>query len=129
MQRTQFQSSFTDLIHRRAAFDHFFDHHSFLTDAAIWKTTVNRALAREALWDACRAYDRNRLDKVCTEELLRFAASTYSDLSSLPEYASLRRRQRLGAFLCSWTQLFIIPAFFRWASRKLQKRRMLQFGI
>jgi glycosyltransferase involved in cell wall biosynthesis len=129
MQRTQFQSSLTDLIHRKAAFDHFFDRHGFLTDTAIWKTTVNRTLAREALWDACRAYDRNRLDQVRTDELLRFAADTYPRFSSLPEFASLRRRQRLGAFLCSRTQIFIIPAFFGWVRQKLKRRRMLQFGI
>jgi glycosyltransferase involved in cell wall biosynthesis len=129
MQRTKYHSSFVDLVHRKAAFDHFFEHHPFFAGTPNWHRTVNRTLAREALWDACRAYDHNQVESARTEELVRFALDSCSDTPTLPEYSALKRRQRLGAYLCNLTQIFIVPASIRWLSRKLQKKRMLQYGI
>jgi len=129
MQRTKYQSSFVDLVHRKAAFDLFFDHHPSFASNPNWHQTVNRTLAREALWDACRAYDHNHIESARTEELVQFAINSCPDAQLLPEYSALKRRQRLGASLCNRTQIFIIPASIRWLSRRLKKKRMLQYGI
>ncbi len=129
MQRTKYKSSFVDLVHRKAAFDSFIQHHSSISFLASLQHSVNRALASEALWDACRAFDRDRLDTVNIEELLQFAISTYKESESLPEFSALRRRQRLGAIFCHRTQIFAIPASFRWLDRRLKKARLLRHGI
>lgn len=129
MQRTKYRSSFVDLVHRKAAFDRFFEYHPSFGTPTNWHRTVNRTLAREALWDACRAYDHNQVESACTEELVKFAIDSCPDTQSLPEYSAFKRRQRLGASLCNLTQIFIIPASIRWLHRKLKKKRMLQNGI
>lgn len=129
MQRTKYQSSFVDLVHRKAAFNLFLQHHPSFGSNHNWNQTVSRALAREALWDACRAYDHDQVESARTEELVQFAINSCPDAQLLPEYSALKRRQRLGAPLCNRTQIFIIPASIRWLSRKLKKTRMLQDGI
>lgn len=129
MQRTKYQSSFVDLVHRKAAFDLFIEHHPSLANGTNLHRTVNRALAREALWDACRAYDHNRTEAARTAELVQFAVNSCPDAQLLPEYSALKRRQRLGASLCNRTQIFIVPASIRWLSRRLKKKRMLQHGL
>lgn len=129
MQRTKYQSSFVDLVHRKAAFDLFIEHHPSLANGTNLHRTVNRALAREALWDACRAYDHNRTESARTAELVQFAVNSCPDAQLLPEYSALKRRQRLGASLCNRTQIFIVPASIRWLSRRLKKQRMLQHGL
>ncbi len=129
MQRTKYKSSLVDLVHRKAAFDLFFEHHPSFASNPNRHQTVNRALAREALWDACRAYDHNHIESARTEELVQFAIDTCSDAQLLPEYAALKRRRRLGATFCNRTQIFIIPASIRWLNRRLKKKRMLQHGI
>jgi glycosyltransferase involved in cell wall biosynthesis len=129
MQRTKYQSSFVDLVHRKAAFDRFFEHHPSFASTPDLHQIVNRTLAREALWDACRAYDHNHVEPARIGELVQFAIDAYSGTHSLPEYSALKRRQRLGASLCNLTQIFIVPASIRWLSRKLKKKRMLQYGI
>jgi len=129
MQRTKYKSSFVDLVHRKAAFDSFVQHHSLTSSVISLRHSVNRALASEALWDACRAFDHDRLDIVNIEELLQFAMSTYQEFENLPEFSALRRRQSLGAIFCHRTQIFAIPASFRWLDRRLKKVRMLSHGI
>ncbi|QHS50704.1 glycosyltransferase [Edaphobacter sp. 12200R-103] len=129
MQRTKYKTSLLDIVHRKAAFDLFAQHHQHLPGIAEMQQTVNRTLARESLWDACRAYDHNRLSEANVEELVTFATQAWPDYRRLPEYAALERRKRLGSTLCYRTQLFIIPASLRWIERKIKRTRMLREGI
>jgi len=126
MQRTTYKSSFVDLVHRKAAFDYFLEHHPTFQQ---WRRTVNLTLAREALWDACRAYDHNRIESSRIEELVQFALDSSPESQSSSEYSALRRHHLLGAALCNRTQIFIVPAAIRWMSQKLKKNRMLQHGL
>jgi glycosyltransferase involved in cell wall biosynthesis len=130
MQRTKYKSRLMDFVQRKAAFDHFLQHaengrkySETLTDLA------NRALAREALWDACRAYDHNLVDDVRIRELVEFALSAYARAESLSEYAAFLRRRSLGPVICNRTQIFFAPAAIRWINRKLRKRRWERRGI
>ena len=128
MMRTKFTHALADLQQRKAAFDSFFlQCGRMLPDAAQLSRAANLALAREALWDACRAYDHNQLYERCASELLAFAVGAYPEAPSLPEYAALRRRQILGAVVCNRTQLFAATAMVRrltsWVRRKQWERR------
>jgi glycosyltransferase involved in cell wall biosynthesis len=130
MMRTVFRGSFLDLRQRKAAFDSFFQHDAATTaNAHELHYLANRSLAREALWDACRAYDRNEIAACQVGELIDFAMTTYPNATSLSEYAALRRRQWLGPVICNRTQIFAAPALLRKVQRATLKRRWKHQGV
>lgn len=124
---TKQRDSFTDIQQRRAAFDAFFQSYQGINWAARLQECARRALAREALWRACRAYDRDQVEEAGAPELIAFALETYCGAKSLSEYAALRRRQRLGPAVCHRTQLFApvgaLHRFERWLKRCSWQRR------
>jgi glycosyltransferase involved in cell wall biosynthesis len=129
MQRTQFLGNLVDMVERRAAF------HSFLRNCGKpgnWEhlqRDADRAVAREALWDACRLYDHGRAEEGQVQSLLQFALETWPEARSLPEFRALKRRQWLGARICHRAQLFFVPAAFRWGARWLRKQRWRRQGV
>ena len=130
MIRTVYRGSFLDLRQRKAVFDAFFEHHRYVVpDADRLCQLANRALAREALWDACRAYDRNDVESSHADELVEFALMTYPGASSLAEYAALRRRRRIGPMICNRTQIFAGPALVRKIRRWVLKQRWKRQGV
>jgi glycosyltransferase involved in cell wall biosynthesis len=130
MMRTTHKGSFLDLRQRKAAFDSFFEYNrNIVANANNLHHSANRALAREALWDACRAYDRNEVEISNAEELIEFALTTYAAAASLQEYAALRRRQRLGPIICNRTQMFAASALVRKIHRSALKRRWKRQGV
>lgn len=130
MQRTQFQGHMVDMVERRAAFRSFFQ---LDADALAGRQSLAedayRALAREALWDACRLYDHDLAELGRVEALVNFASETWPDAVRLPEFAALRRRQRLGAALCHRAQLFVVPASLQWARRRFLEQRRRYIGV
>ena len=129
MMRTKHSSILLDLLQRDAAFDTFFQQHPNILEAGRLHGLAKRALAREALWDACRAYDRNQVKEARVDELVEFAMTVCPVTTSLPEYAALGRRQRLGSVLCNRTQLFAAPAIIRRARRWLLRQRRKRQGV
>ncbi|EGW20754.1 glycosyltransferase family 2 protein [Methylobacter tundripaludum] len=128
MQRTKYQNKLVDLQQRKAAFDSFFQHHqNVVTDAYRLHDLANRALAREALWEACRAYDRNEVEECAANELERFATTTYPKVT--PESVALRRRRFVGPIICNRTQVFAIPAIVRRVCSLLRHERWKWQGI
>ncbi|MFE2753285.1 glycosyltransferase [Actinosynnema sp. NPDC059335] len=105
MMRTQFSSLFADLEQRQAVFERFFAEHPDLPPRL--RALANRSIAKDALWRAVRAYDRDRLAEIPVDELVAFARRVYPDATRLPEYGALRRRRALGPKLCSRTQVFV----------------------
>ncbi|GAA1276752.1 glycosyltransferase [Saccharothrix xinjiangensis] len=105
MMRTRFSSLFADLEQRQAVFDLFFREHPDLPPRL--RALANRSIARDALWRAVRAYDRDQLDDIPVDELEDFARRVYPDTERLPEHRALRRRRALGPKACSRTQLFL----------------------
>ncbi len=105
MFRTQFSSVFADLEQRQAVFDRFFSEHPDLPPHL--KNLANRSIAKDALWRAVRAYDRDKLADVPADELVEFARKVYPHTERLPEYRALLRRKALGPKLCSRTQVFV----------------------
>jgi len=130
MMRTIYRGSLVDLRQRKEVFDIFFANHRLvLPEIQLLQETAYRALAKEALWDACRAYDRNEVELYRVDELVEFAMVAYSRARDLPEYAALLRRQRLGAALCYRTQIFVVPALSRRIHRWSLKVRLGRRGI
>jgi hypothetical protein len=100
-----------DLAERRGAFSRFFDGAGApLSDLPRWRSMVAKALARQALWQASRAYDRGEVDgagAVPVDELVAFALETCPDARRLREWWGLELRQRIGAGRSLWFLPFI----------------------
>lgn len=130
MYRTQFASPISDLRQRAAAFDRVLSDHGACVGASRPLTEqAHRALAREALWSACRSFDRGRYDAGSVEELTAFALSVDTRARSLPEYRGLRRRQMMGPRWCPYVQ----PLVWRAVTHKLRNwwwwRRWNWYGV
>jgi glycosyltransferase involved in cell wall biosynthesis len=130
MQNSVFRGFTTDLWQRRAVFESFFDDcGNRVADAARLHAKARRALARQALWHAVRAYDRDDLEKIPVDRLVEFALETLPDATSTAEYHALRRRQRLGAGFCHRTQLFAAPAVWRRLRTMVRFQRWRRRGV
>lgn len=94
------RGAMTDLSTRRTAFESFFaDGGAGMAGAERLRGEARRALARQALWQASRAYDRNRVagaGGVSAQEWIEFALETCPDARELSEWRGLRLRQRIG---------------------------------
>jgi glycosyltransferase involved in cell wall biosynthesis len=129
MARTQYRGKLADLEQRKAAFDAFFERYVGVPNSISLHRLANRALAREAIWEACRAYDRDEVEEVAAGDLVRFGLTTYPDIVSESEYKALGRRRRLGSFICNRTQIFILPAIVRRVRGWLYRERWRRQGV
>lgn len=119
-----------ELRHRKAAYDALFDAHSErIENAARLRRRANRCMAKEALWDACRAYDRRRMNSTPIDELTEFARSAYPELPRLPEWWGLRWRQRVGPRMCPYLQPIMFSAVHRRLRKNLWWRQWERQGV
>jgi len=100
-----------DLHERRLAFDAFFasDGHR-LPDADRLRALAGRALARQALWQASRAYDRDLVDgpdALPVDELVAFAFDVDPHAGRLREWRGFQLRRRIGAGRSIWFPPFV----------------------
>jgi hypothetical protein len=90
-----------DLRERYAAFESFFASSApQLENAGELRATVGRALARQALWRASRAFDRGLTegpDALPVDELIAFALDVCPEARRLREWRGLQLRRRIGA--------------------------------
>ena len=125
--RARYRGKLTDLEQRKTAFDTFFRAHPDLPNAGALADLAARTLAREALWEACRAYDRNEVEQADVRGLEGFAMQTWA--GATPELRALKRRRQLGAALCHRTQLFALPAALRRMQRWWGRERWKRYGV
>jgi hypothetical protein len=119
-----------DLIQRRAAYDALFEEFSDrIPGGARLTARTHRRLAKEALWLACRAYERRRMETTPIDELVDFATSTYPHAQRLPEYWGLRWRQKVGPEVCPYLQPIMLSAVHRRVRNILWWRRWARQGI
>jgi Glycosyl transferase family 2 len=119
-----------DLQQRKAAYDALFAEYGELVSDADWlHREANRKMAKEALWRACSAYHRRRMDITPVNELIDFARSTYPEFERLPEYWGLRWRQLIGPDLCPYLQPIMISAVHRKARNWLWWRTWRWRGV
>jgi hypothetical protein len=129
-QMTNDRVPLVDLVQRRAAYDMLFDEHGHrIPNAHRLRTSAARVMAKEALWRACRAYERRRMTTTPIGELFDFAVATYPDAPRLPEYWGLRWRQKVGPDVCPYLQPIIVSAVHRRVRTALWWRRWKRKGV
>ena len=119
-----------DLRQRKAAYDAIFDSYSDqIPEAHRLRWEVDRSIAKEALWKACRAYDRRPIDTSGVAELADFARSIYPDTDRLAEYWGLRWRQRAGPRACVYLRPVMLSATRRRVQSTLWWRHWRREGV
>jgi glycosyltransferase involved in cell wall biosynthesis len=119
-----------DLRQRKAAYDALFDAYAdAIPDAERLARRANRTMAKEALWRACRAYERRRMDSTPIAELVEFARSAYPHTERLPEYWGLRWRRKVGPEVAPYLQPLMVSAVHRRVRTMLWWRRWARQGI
>ena len=119
-----------DLRQRKAAYDALFDAYGDkIPDARRLAARAGRRMAKEAIWRACRAYERRRMDTTPIDELVEFARSAYPGADRLPEAWGLRWRRRVGPDLCPYLQPIMLSAVHRRVRSMLWWRRWARQGI
>jgi hypothetical protein len=129
MMRSKYTGQILDLCQRKAVFEFFFKHYGNNGNRKHLHEEARRALAQEALWDACRAYDHNELVERKANDLVEFAQATYAPFATLPEFRALERRRRLGPVWCNRTQVFFLGALTRRIKRWVAARNRKRQGI
>lgn len=135
----------TDLRQRRDAFAWAFEGRGGLVpDAVLLQESARRALAAEALDQACRAYDRGRPDRwapwgrrghgdgcagVPVDELVGFALEAWPDAEDLPQWRRFSRRRRLSLRHAQLVPPFVFSNAIRRASEELRARRWRRSGV
>jgi glycosyltransferase involved in cell wall biosynthesis len=129
-QMTTERVALVDLRQRKAAYDALFDAHADrIPDARKLAARADRKMAKEALWRACRAYERRRMDATPIGELVAFARSTYLHADRLPEFWGLRWREIAGPRVCPYLQPIMVSAVHRRVRNMLWWRRWARQGI
>ena len=119
-----------DLRQRKAAYDYLFaTYGAMISDRVYLQQEANRKMTKEALWRACSAYHRRRMDTTPVAELVDFARSTYAEFDRLPEYWGLRWRQRVGPEMCPYLQPIMLSAVHRRARNWLWWRTWKLRGV
>ena len=122
-------NALTDLRGRRLVFEVVLERcGERLSEATRLSGLMGRALGRQALWAAAGAYHPASPEQTSVDELLAFAVDCWPEVSRLPLYRSLQRRESIGprAMLC--LQPFIESAVFThkvqcWLRRRSWKYR------
>jgi hypothetical protein len=121
---------YVDLVTRKAAYDAVFETCSErIPDAERLQERAHRKMAKQALWRACRAYERRRTGETPLDELVEFAEATYPRTARLSEYWGLRWRELVGPKVCPYLQPLILSAVHRRLRGELWLRRWVRQGI
>jgi glycosyltransferase involved in cell wall biosynthesis len=119
-----------DLHQRKAAYDAIFDSFSDqIPDPNRLRDQAGRRMAKEALWEACRAYHRRPGDTTRVDDLLEFARWTYPKADRLPEYWGLRWRRRAGPDVSASLRPIMMSAAHRRLRTMLWWRRWKRHGV
>jgi Glycosyl transferase family 2 len=118
-----------DMRERRAAFDAFFaTSASKLDEAEQLRELAARSLARVALWQASRAFERGSQTRVA-DDLAGFALDVYPKADRLREWRGLRMRRRIGAGRSRIFPPFLATRALDRLRRRASWRRMMSRGI
>ena len=122
-QMTTARVPIVDLRQRKDAYDALFAAYPEIPEASRLRQQADRKMAKEALWRACRAYERRRMDATPVTGLYEFARSTYPETARLPEYWGLRWREKVGPQMCPYLQPLMVSAVHRKVRKTLWWRR------
>jgi glycosyltransferase involved in cell wall biosynthesis len=128
MQRTVNAGLLTDLVGRREAFLSALAADHPRLPAAELEDAVRLKLALHAIDAACRAYDRDRVDRIEEEKLVAFALETCPASATRPEWRALQRRRQRGR-RSRWAPDSMLAAALRRAREELAQSRRLRAGL
>jgi glycosyltransferase involved in cell wall biosynthesis len=129
-QMTNDRVPYVDLVQRKAAYDALFARYGdAIPGAERLSQRAGRAMAKEALWRACRAYERRRMEITPITELVEFAEAAYFRTARLPEYWGLRWRDKVGPGVAPYLQPIILSAVHRRVRSELWWRRWARQGV
>jgi glycosyltransferase involved in cell wall biosynthesis len=129
-QMTNDRVPYLDLVQRQAAYDALFEmYRDRIPHADRLRREAGRRMAKEALWRACRAYERRRMKTTPIAELVAFASAAHPQIERLPEYWGLRWRERVGPQICPYLQPLMVSAVHRRLRSELWWRRWAREGI
>jgi glycosyltransferase involved in cell wall biosynthesis len=118
-----------DLEMRKLTFVEVLENHSSqLPDAEDLDRLYRRRLAREALLRVGRAYDHGDGELPALAELVAFAKET-TDVTSLPEWHTLRLRQRMGAKVAPVFSPLVLTAVGRRLRSHKERERLINEGV
>jgi glycosyltransferase involved in cell wall biosynthesis len=118
-----------DLEMRKLTFVEILDNHgSQLPDAEDLDRIYRRRLAKEALLRVGRAYDKGDGELPALAELVAFAKDI-TDVTSLPEWHTLRLRRRLGAMVAPIFAPLVLTAAGRKLRARQQRERLINEGV
>jgi glycosyltransferase involved in cell wall biosynthesis len=133
---SMFRSAMTPLLElteRRRAFDAFFARSGDLFEGATdLRRIVGRTLARQALWRASRAIDRNLVtgaEALPWEELVAFAVDVCPDARNLREWHGLQLRRRIGAGRSRWFPPFLATGAAHRLRLHIGRARWIRTGV
>lgn len=119
-----------DIRVRREVFATLFDGPGGqLPFAAELHESAKRALAAEALEQACRAYDRGKTQFIDADSYIEFALETYAEAKNLPEWRALERRRRIGPAVAPFVPIFFPRIVRRRLQWRFNYRRWVKSGI
>jgi Glycosyl transferase family 2 len=126
-------SPLRDLRERRKAFDSFFASGArALPDAGALEALAARSLARQALWRASRAVDRDLMgtaEGFPLDQFVEFALDVYPDAKSLPAWRGLQLRRRIGAGRSGWFPPFLATGAAHRMRGLLARARWARMGV
>jgi GT2 family glycosyltransferase len=128
MTKTRFP--LVDLEQRKAAYDAVFDAHADrIPNRAQLRAQLDRGLAREALWEACSAFDQRQVSATPIEALEQFAGDLYPHTERLPEHWGLQWRKRVGEQTCGRLRPVLLTRVNRRVRNILWWRQWAREGV
>ena len=100
-----------------------------LPDADKLDRTVRRRLAADALQRVSRSYDKGTAVEEANAQLVAFARETVGDLASLPEWHTLKLRERLGPKVAHAVSPLVVTAAGRRVRQIWRDRRLDRAGV
>ncbi|CRK60326.1 Glycosyl transferase, group 2 family protein [Alloactinosynnema sp. L-07] len=130
MSAAYYASQVADLRQRLAAYVSIVDRmDGQLKDKADLDRQVRRVLAKDALRRAGRAYDKGITEESPVEELVDFAVETFPEAASLPEWHTLKLRERLGTKAARTLSPLVLTAPARRIRQHARVFRWEQTGV
>ena len=130
MSRAYYAVQVADLRQRLAAFSSTVQRaEGILPDRDDLDRRVRRVLAADALRRAGRSYDKGNSETDPIEELIEFARETYPAAELLPEWKTLRLRQRLGARRARTLAPLVLTAPARRLRQHYRSARWAKTGV
>ncbi|WP_436492687.1 glycosyltransferase family 2 protein [Actinokineospora sp. HUAS TT18] len=130
MSAAYYASQVADLRQRLAAYVSIVDRmDGQLKDKADLDRQVRRVLAKDALRRAGRAYDKGITAESPIDELVDFAVETFPEAASLPEWHTLKLRERLGTKTARTLSPLVLTAPARRIRQHARVFRWEQTGI